>query len=180
MRVIEIGPNIKPQAQIIWPGAEIVTMDADPDLKPDILHDAGRPMPAELYGQFDHLLASHVLEHVPYWNTIAVLREWAKLVKPGGGVHIVVPSLEWAAEQILSERPSRALIPHLYAGLTTPWDVHLAGFTMRHLRACFEEAGLQVTRARTGPYHLAVLEEIHEAEQHYVCGLKPQEVTHEP
>ncbi|NMC80189.1 MAG: methyltransferase domain-containing protein [Chloroflexi bacterium] len=171
MRVLEIGPGSKPQAKQLWPDAIVTTMDADPNLKPDIVNDA-REMPKRLYNQFDHLLASHVLEHIPWWSTVEALKEWAKVVKPGGSVHVVVPSLEWAAREILSENPSKAVIPHLYAGVTTAWDVHLAGFTMRRLRAVFEAAGLSVTRARSGPYHINILGEVMEAEQHYVCGMR--------
>ena len=41
-------------------------------------------------GSFDRLIASHVLEHLE--RPHAVLREWARVVKPGGVVSILLPS----------------------------------------------------------------------------------------
>jgi len=48
MEVLEIGANVKPQAQLIWKDAKVLTLDIDPNMKPDIVADAGN-MPAELY-----------------------------------------------------------------------------------------------------------------------------------
>jgi predicted SAM-dependent methyltransferase len=171
MLVLEIGANIKPQAKYVWENATIETMDADAAQNPTYVNDA-RKMPEHLYGKFDAVFASHVLEHIPYWEAHAALIEWGKVIKPGGELHIVVPSLEWAAEQILSEKPSKAIMPHLFAGLTTAWDVHLSGYTMRNLRSYMEIAGYRVIRARSGPYTLLVDKVPHEAEQHYVAGIK--------
>lgn len=171
MKVLEIGPNLKPQAQMIWPDAEIVTLDIDPELKPDIVADAAH-MPEELTGQFDAILASHVLEHFSYWNTGQVLAGWIECLKDGGELHVVVPSLEWAAREVLSEKPSQALLPHLFAGQVNQWDLHWAAFTLRKLRADMERAGLNVKRAKTGPYHITVAGTVWEAEQHYVMGVK--------
>jgi SAM-dependent methyltransferase len=39
--------------------------------------------------EFDFLYASHVLEH--FSNTIEVLKEWLRVVKPGGYVYFAVP-----------------------------------------------------------------------------------------
>jgi predicted SAM-dependent methyltransferase len=172
--VLEIGANAKPQAQYVeaWKDAKVLTLDVDEKQKPDILADAG-DMPPELYGKLDGLLASHVLEHFSYWQTDAILAGWIKCLKEGGEIHVLVPSLEWAARQVLSESPSPAIYAQLFAGQVNQWDVHLTGFTMRKLRALFERAGISVHTARTGVYHLRVstLGEF-EAEQHYIAGVK--------
>lgn len=171
MIVLEIGGGPKPQAAVIWKDAVIETMDADEQYNPTYVHNAVN-MPDDLADRFDHVFASHVLEHFPWFLTDKVLTEWAKVVKPGGYLHVVVPSLEWAAKEILSEHPSKAIYPHLYAGQTTQWDYHLSGFMMRSLRAIFDTIGLAVVRARSGRYTLMVLGTQMEAEQHYVCGQK--------
>ena len=177
MKVLEIGANVKPQAHLIpeFQGVEIVTLDVNPQWKPDILADASE-IPEELYGQFIGVFASHVLEHFSFWTTTAILKMWVRCLVPGGSLHIVVPSLEWAARQILEEeKPSPALLPHLYAGQTNQWDLHYSGFTMRRLRVEFERAGLEVYRAKTGPYTIVVLGTEHQAEQHYIAGRLPGE-----
>ena len=169
--VLEIGGGPKPQAKPIWPDAVMETMDADEKYNPTYLHNAVT-MPDELANRYDHVLASHVLEHFPWFMTDKVLLEWKKVVKPGGYLHVIVPSLEWAAKQILSEHPSKAIYPHMKAGQTTQYDYHLSGFMMRSLRSIFDIVGMAVVRARSGAYTIKVVGELMEAEQHYICGQK--------
>lgn len=172
--VLEIGANKKPQAQFVehWKDAKILTLDIDRAQNPDIVADAA-DMPPELYGKLDGLLASHVLEHFSYWKTEEVLLGWVRCLKDGGELHILVPSLEWAAREVLSENPSPAVYAQLYAGQVNEWDVHYTGFTMRKLRQLMDKIGLNTNVARTGVYHVRVgtLGEF-EAHQHYVVGVK--------
>jgi predicted SAM-dependent methyltransferase len=172
--ILEIGANVKPQAIYVpgWEGSKFITLDADEKQNPTIVADAA-DMPPELYDKLDGLLASHVLEHFSYWHTDEVLAGWVKCLKPGGELHILVPSLEWAARQVLSEQPSPAIYAQLYAGQVNQWDVHFTGFTMRKLRQLMEKVGINCQVARTGIYHVRVgnLGEF-EAEQHYVAGIK--------
>lgn len=173
--VVEIGANQKPQAQYIesFKDAKILTLDVDEKQNPDIVADAAE-MPVELYGKLDGLLASHVLEHFSYWKTEAILKGWIDCLKPGGEIHVLVPSLEWAAREVLSDNPSPAVYAQLFAGQVNFWDVHLTGFTMRKLRSLFEKAGIAVDTARTGIYHVRVAgyPKEFEAHQHYVAGVK--------
>lgn len=175
--VAEIGGKPKPQIRFIekWKDeklAKVIDINVDPKLEPDVLCDAAS-MPPELYDKLDGLLASHVLEHFSYWHTDEVLAGWVRCLKVGGEMHILVPSLEWAARQVLSEDPSPAIYAQLYAGHVNQWDIHLTGFTMRKLRQLFEKHGLATNVARTGVYHLRVnkIGEF-EAEQHYIVGVK--------
>ena len=168
--VLEIGANVKPLAQMIYPKDKIVTLDVDESQKPTIVGDAAK-MPEELLGQLDGLFASHVLEHFSYWHTEDVLNGWKACLKPGGELHVCVPSWEWAAREVLSERPSPALLGHSFAGQVNQWDVHLMMFTMRNLRRLFEKIGLSVTKAKTGEYSISISGNIFKAEQHYICGV---------
>ena len=175
--VVEIGANLKPQARFVqgWEkpeDAKVLTLDVDVKMNPDIRADAAN-MPEQLRGKLDGLIASHVLEHFSYWKTDKVLKGWIDCLKEGGELHILVPSLEWAAREVLSERPSPAVYAQLYAGQVNEWDVHYTGFTMRKLRALMEQCGISVHTARTGVYHVRVgnMGEF-EALQHYVAGVK--------
>ena len=176
--VLEVGANVKPQAGYIqgWEGAKVLTLDVDEKQKPDILGDAAN-MPSQLLSRLDGLLASHVLEHFSYWKTETVLTGWIKCLKVGGELHIVVPSLEWAAREVLSERPSPAVYAQLFAGQVNEWDVHLTGFTMRKLRHIMEKVGIAVDTANTGIYHVRVGDREYEAMQHYVAGTKGEPAT---
>lgn len=43
-------------------------------------------------GQFDFVISSHVLEHL--WDTVGTLKEWMRVVKPGGYVFTIFPHKE--------------------------------------------------------------------------------------
>ena len=169
--VLEIGPGPKPQANGVFPGAKIVSMDVDEQYKPDILCNARR-IPEDHKGKYDVVFASHVLEHFPWFESVNVMKEWASALKPGGELHVLVPSLDWIAKQLVSETPSRGTIPLLFGGITTQWDAHLAGFTMRTLRATFEAAGLRARRAASLPLQIMAMGTIVEVQQLYVMGVK--------
>lgn len=91
---LEIGPGRFPYCP--KPGA--VYLDSHTDAKglpygtpsPDIVARAGAiPRPD---GTFDYVLSAHVLEHMQ--NTIPVLREWIRVLKPGGVLFTILPHAE--------------------------------------------------------------------------------------
>lgn len=69
---------------------------------------------------FDRLIATHVLEHIP--NPVAALREWDRVVKPGGLLSIVLPcdpGLLWRFGRCLGPRRNAT-------GLGLPYDYVMA------------------------------------------------------
>jgi SAM-dependent methyltransferase len=63
------------------------TSNADAMESPDLVADGSAiPRPNDHY---DFLLSSHCLEHVP--NTIKTLKEWLRVLKPGGILFLVLP-----------------------------------------------------------------------------------------
>jgi len=176
LKILEIGPGPNPQAARVWPGSEVETMDMDETANPTYKHDANE-MPEELHGKYDYVFASHVLEHFSYKDTVRVLGEWAKALKPGGQLHIVVPSLEWCAREVLEPSGGKSLAVQimLYGGHNNPWDFHMVGFTVRHLRALFDQMGMPVITARSGPCMINAFGTLVESEQHYLCAVKERE-----
>lgn len=170
LRVLELGASVNPQAQFVYEDADIINVDINIDENPTVVADAAR-LPFAT-GSVDGVFASHILEHFSYYFTLHILNEWARVLTDGGMLHVLVPSLEWCARQILAEQPSKALLAMLYGGQDTPWNVHWAGFTMRKLRADFEKIGLSVVAARVGQRSVVVDGQIILGEQHYVCGVK--------
>lgn len=78
---------------------------------------------------FDSLVARHNLEH--YIDTLAVLSEWRRVVRPGGRVVLIVPDEE------------------TYEGRTLDLDpTHYHGFTQASLGRLIEAAGMSVTMTR--------------------------------
>lgn len=130
--VLDIGAG---DAQYWVPEGKPIRIDNDPAAKPDILADA-RKIPLEDC-MADVVIASHVLEHFSYRETISVLKEWVRLLKIGGKLIIVVPNLKWAAEKILDPNVNkidaeRAMFMYYSAQKgdmrSAYQDVHKAGF----------------------------------------------------
>ena len=46
---------------------------------------------------FDEIQAIHVIEHQPWRTTLNTLREWVRVLKPGGMIRIATPNLRWIA-----------------------------------------------------------------------------------
>ena len=53
-------------------------------------------------GSIPEIFASHILEHFPHTKTLDVLKEWFRVIEPGGKLHVAVPDFERAAELYLS------------------------------------------------------------------------------
>jgi len=82
-RWLEIGPGSKR-----IPGFE--TLNIVWDWHVDYVADASGklPFPDSI---FDLVYASHILEHIPWYQVQDVLNEWVRLLKPGGRIEIWVP-----------------------------------------------------------------------------------------
>src|SRR5262249_20186881 len=66
-------------------------LDIDPDTKPNILCDARDLSPVT--EKYDSVLCAHNLEHFTREDGLKVLREFHRVLKPNGQVHIIVPDL---------------------------------------------------------------------------------------
>jgi predicted SAM-dependent methyltransferase len=81
---LEIGPGKHPV-----PG--FTTFDVDPGTKPDILGDASGKIPLE-DGSCEIVFASHILEHLVWYDTQKALAEWVRVLQPGGRLEVWVPN----------------------------------------------------------------------------------------
>ncbi len=130
-------------------------------------------------GSFDSAILSEVLEHVP--DDVAVLRQLAAAVRPGGRIAITVPNdrypfwwdpLNWMLERATGRPIRRGPLAGIWAG-------HLRLYTAGGLRAAVEAAGLEVVeeRACTGrclPFAHNLLYGL--GKPLYECGLLPASV----
>jgi SAM-dependent methyltransferase len=85
---LEIGPGKSPYGprnRTKYLDKHTSNKDGTPN--PDIIADASSiPVGNE---EFDFLISSHCLEHVP--NTLRTLKEWARVIRPGGTLFLVLP-----------------------------------------------------------------------------------------
>lgn len=96
------------------------------------------------------------LEHFSRADYPKVLREWARLVAPGGRLRVEVPDFLAACNQVLTTdtlEMDRAIQQIIYGGQVNEWDFHYSGHTPRTLSADMEALGLTVVDVKRGWEH---------------------------
>lgn len=121
---------------------EIVRVDIREDCNPDYRCDI-RQLPFD-NESFDVIFSSHVLEHFNRADHKTVLEEWLRVLKVGGEARICVPSIEWAAKEIVAGRHSYDVMNVLYGQQSYPHDFHYNGFTPKSLENLVTECGCKV------------------------------------
>jgi len=167
MKVLEIvasGDGQEGIAAEVWPQAEVTSWAIDA-----LQSDAGEKAP------YDAILASHVLQLVGGGAVVQAVRCWADMLREGGELHLVVPDLAWACEQIAKQHEAdRWTLKVIYG---QGGAVHKCGFTVGLLRSVLAAAGLRAKAARLGPYRMVQTDG--EGDEHgviarqvYVVGVK--------
>jgi len=150
-----------------WDGqVEITNMDGNEEVHPDILHNILTPMPKELKGQFDFAYMSHVLEHVPWRDSVSVAMEVASLVKDGGYMMVNVPSMEWACKEILRGNYDMSVMMTIYGGQDDEWLFHKCGFTKPALEVLAKRIGMKIYSLKESQVLIQINEKIYNAMQH--------------
>lgn len=133
-------------------------LDISPDHAPDIvasMTDMGD------IGGFDAVYCSHALEHLVPHEADQALREFRRVLKPGGVAIILVPDLEGvsATDEVLFEAPCGPVAGlDLIYGLRTllhvmPHMAHRTGFVSETMMAAIERAGMTVASIQRLPHY---------------------------
>lgn len=118
---------------------------------PDVVCDLHRLTPFE-DDSVDEILSVHVIEHFWRWEVLGVLKEWVRVLKPGGFMILECPNLLSAAAELL-KNPVAGAGPGpegqrtmwvLYGdpAWEDPYMIHRWGYTPESLGQLMEEAGL--------------------------------------
>lgn len=115
-------------------------------------------------GYADEVLAVHVVEHFWRWEVEAILREWVRVLKPGGRMVLECPNLKSACEAFLADpdagsRPDQAGQRTMWVFYGDPrWNdplmVHRWGYTPGSLAKLMESVGLINARQEAAQYKL--------------------------
>jgi SAM-dependent methyltransferase len=129
---------------------------------PDVICDLRRLEPFK-DASADEVLAVHVVEHFWRWEVVDVLREWARVLKPGSPMVLECPNLRSACEQFLRDAAGAGPGPE---GQRTMWVfygdprwqdplmVHRWGYTPRSLAQVMAQAGLVEIRQEPAQFKL--------------------------
>jgi SAM-dependent methyltransferase len=90
-------------------------------------------------GEYDFLLSSHCLEHVA--NPLKALREWTRVVKPGGAMVVVVPDPRHTFDRRRPITPFPHLVSDFEAGIGEDDLTHLPEILSLNDPSLDDEAG---------------------------------------
>lgn len=97
-----------------WLEGEETRLDIDPRAKPDIvasITDMGD------IGEFDVVYCAHTVEHLYPHQVDTALREFRRVLKPGGWAYVIVPDLEGI-------KPDREIVYYCKDGPVTGHDMY--------------------------------------------------------
>jgi ubiquinone/menaquinone biosynthesis C-methylase UbiE len=150
LRKIEIGPGENSL------GSDWEAMDMVPRPHVQIVHDIRElpyPIPDSVY---DLVYMSHILEHIPWFQTIDCLQEIRRILKPGGVLEVWVPDLRKLVLAYLDPRlvpfdgwykfnserdPVKWFNGRLFTYGPGEENWHRAAFDREYLIRCMERAG---------------------------------------
>lgn len=100
------------------------------------------------------LYASHVLEHVPYADIPRTLKEWHRVLAPGGKVMIAVPDMNILSQLFVKPEikgaDKVAVMQMMFGGQTDKTDFHCIGFDLEILGVQLHIAGFANIRRVQG------------------------------
>lgn len=107
-----------------------------------------------LDNSLDEVASSHFLEHVSMHETVSVLQEMHRVLKPGGLINLEVPDLEYCVKEWLNtdetdEHKWGFNLMRIFGSQLNEYEYHKTGFTDIHLKRLLEAVGfenIEITR----------------------------------
>src|SRR5262245_39160733 len=127
-------------------------------------------------GSVDEVRASHVLEHFPHAEVETVLKEWTRVLKPGGKLKVAVPDFDWIVKAYQNgARDDYRLEHYMYGGQKDGDDFHKTFFNEGKLKGLLEGAGLADVKRWPGDaddcssYHVSLNLEAHKPKLRHIA-----------
>lgn len=103
-------------------------------------------------GSVSEIYASHCLEHLPHPQTLPCLKEWARVLRPGGVLYVAVPDFARVVEIYHKTGMQNWIVNYLFGDQGYPTAFHYAGFDFKRLEGLLRQAGfVEVSRVERFP-----------------------------
>jgi predicted SAM-dependent methyltransferase len=139
------------EAMRAFPGFTVIRVDGREEVTPDIICPLDHVPIQDAFA--DMIFSCHAIEHFSPDDVFKVLREWLRILKMGGKIHIITPNLAWAAKRILDGIMDGITMSVFNGGQTNPYDTHKCVFTAESLTGLLTTAKLsdiEVTTSEGG------------------------------
>lgn len=126
-----------------------IDLDGEPDVKSDVTE-----LPFE-DNYADSAIAIHVLEHIWRWKALATLKEWYRVLKPGGVLILELPDLHKCCRAILKGKEDRHGLWGLFGDPNYQSELmsHKWAYEPEELRSLVKKAGFKRSVVRNPQYH---------------------------
>ncbi len=125
-----------------WKG--FLNIDIQEAVHPDVVMDI-RYLEKIADNSVDEILAEHVLEHFPVWQTQTILNIWASKLHMGGYMKIWIPDFEVLCRYVVDGNYGKMAMQSIYGKQDHPWNYHCVGFTKEYIKELMKNAGMTVT-----------------------------------
>ena len=122
-------------------------LDIRPEQDVDFVADA-RDLSQFADGSVDELRASNIYEHVTIPESNAVLKEWARVLRPGGILWLSVPDFDFCVDIYLKSgrRMDEWLLFHMFGEQRHQYQFHYAVYNWPLMRGMLHDAGFSDAR----------------------------------
>lgn len=156
---VKLGPGLKLNlgcGDKILPGyTNVDVASSRRGQAPDVLCDL-RSLGPFKDNSADEILSVHVVEHFWRWEVDAVLREWVRVLRPGGLMVLECPNLRAACEAFLAGQSDQRSMWVFYGDprWQDPLMVHRWGWTPETLGALMRSVGLVNVRQEPAQFKM--------------------------
>jgi len=153
LKAVDIGCG---PSHITLPGCgKLLRVDIDERWNPDYRCDV-RQLP---FGdnEFDIVHSSHVLEHFYGAETLALLKEWSRILKKDGKFILNLPNIDWALENFESVENAQHVHNVIYGGHESQYDVHHTWFNPKKITVLLEQIGMEPESIQLSGYNMQIV-----------------------
>jgi predicted SAM-dependent methyltransferase len=126
-------------------GPEFINVDAVPQAKTHVISDARR-LPMFKDNSVDLIYASHVIEHFPRGQIKTALKEWLRMLKPGGVLRFGVPNFDELIRMYQKSGNDIDSIVNQLMGQDGEWDDHHSIWNKEYAEKILKEVGYAEVR----------------------------------